>query len=355
MKHTCKAAAAALAAVISLTSLAACGKKQPQYDRYNYDLTEYVKLPEYKGITVTDIDLSSVQADVESQILLARSNYAEAVETDGPAALTDQVNIDFVGTMDGQTFEGGSAEDVDLTLGSGSFIAGFEEGLVGAKKGDTVTLDLAFPDPYTVNPAYSGKAVRFEVTVRHIYQQKLPDYTDEFVKKYYNYDTTAAFEQALKESIEAQNESNRQYYKMAQVWQKLQEGTELIKYPETEYNTLYQNYIAYYTSEAKKLSMSLNEYAAQQMEMSVKEFEDWVSSEVRAYLLEEMILYSIARAENITVSEEEYQSGALAYAQTNGLSSVEELETYFDPADIRQNLLFDKTLEYVVSQAVVSD
>lgn len=354
MNRTSRFLAGALACTAALSVLAGCSSKQTeQYDRYNYDLSQYVQLCEYKGLEIEEADIGSAEDDLENQILLARSNYAEVVEKTDAAALTDQVNIDYVGTVDGVAFEGGSDTDCDLTLGSGMLIAGFEEGLVGAKPGDIVTLNLSFPDPYTPNATLSGKAVQFQVTVNHIYEQKLPDYTDEFVKKYYGYDTVEAFEKALLESLEAQYESNRTYYRLYQVWDQLQSGSEILKYPETEYNEMYQNYVSYYTSLASEKGLSLNEYAADELGMSVSEFNDWLESEVKAYLKEEMILYAIARLEKLTVSEEEYQAGALRYAQNYGLSSVAELETYFDPANIRQNILFDKTLEYVASQATV--
>ena len=176
--------------------LAGCADKKNAvtYDEYNYDLSEYVKLDKYKGIEIEDYTYEITDEDIQNQVLMARSNYATATETSNPAALTDQLNIDYDGYMDGETFSGGSDTDCDMTLGAGQFIDGFEAGLIGAKTGDTVTLELSFPDPYTSDPSLSGKPVQFVVTVNHVYEQELPEYTDYFVKQYYGYDTTALFE-----------------------------------------------------------------------------------------------------------------------------------------------------------------
>ncbi len=345
-----KAKIAALGmAVAMLIPAAGCGKDK--YDVYNYDLSEYVTVGNYKGIAVEDIELGISADDVDKHILLARSNYAEYARKNGAAALTDQLNIDFTGYMDGKEFEGGSAKDTDLTLGSGQFIDGFESGLVGAKAGETVTLNLKFPDPYPPSPDLAGKPVQFKVKVNYINEQILPEYNDEFVKTKYGYENTKAFEEALRLSIEEQNKETILFNRINQVWAEVLKNSEVKKYPEAEFNGRYQSYVEYYTSLAKQEGISLNEYAAN-AGMAVKEFEDWMKSEAEAQMKEEMVLYYIARTEKLSISKDEYQTGAMEYARNYGLTSVSELEAYFSPEEITQNLLFDKVLEYLAEQAV---
>jgi len=330
---------------------AGCGKDD-RVKVLDYDLTEYIKVGQYKGLEVTDYAMTATDEDVANQVLMARSNYAEAAPKTDAAVLTDQVNIDYTGYMDGKTFEGGSAKGFDLTLGSGQFIDGFEDGLVGVKPGETVTLNLSFPNPYTNAPELAGKPVQFVVKVNSIIGQKLPEYNDAFVKERYGYDNTKAFEDALRASIQEQYDSTNEYNRIAQVWQSVLDSSEVIKYPEAEYNGLYQEYMAYYTDLAEKDGKSLNEYAASTLEMAVKEFEEYLKSEVESYLKQQMIIYHIARTEGIEISEEEYNTGALSYAKRYGLATVRELESYFSPEEITQNLLYDKVLEYMAAQAV---
>lgn len=250
----------AAAAVWMAVSSCLCGCSSTSlkdYERYTYDLTEYVQLGQYKGVTIQDYEMHTVtDADVQQQVLVARSNYAEVRRKTDGAAQNDQLNIDFVGYLDGEEFEGGSASDFDVTIGSGQMLDGFESGLVGVKPGETVTLHLVYPDPYPLDTTLSGKSVQFVVTVNTVNEQILPEYTDAFVKEYYGYDTVAAFEQALCDELIEREETNRENYRMNQVWEAVTAQSEVLQYPETECGELYESYISYYTSVAQEQEMS---------------------------------------------------------------------------------------------------
>lgn len=336
-----------------------CDKDEPVVDdevendiRYDYDLTEYMKVGEYKGLEYAKYPYVVTMEDVQQQILLARANYATVAEKADAAANGDQVDIDFVGYIDGEAFEGGSAEGYSLTLGSNSFIEGFEAGLVGYKAGDTVTLDLKFPTPYVNNPEMSGKAVQFVVTINKVYEQALPAYDDAFVKEHYGYDTIESFEKALFEAMTIQAENGRYSYIIQEIWQVLLKETEFISFPEKEFLAMYEDYVNYYTMLATEQGISLNEYVKNEFNLSVSEFYEEVESVVHVTMRQEMLLVYIARQENITLTEEEYEEGALEYAEYYGLSSIEELEQYYETRNIEQSLLFDKVYEFLVSNAV---
>ena len=125
------------------------------------DVEKCVTLGDYKGVTVEKTIQSVTDEDVQNEIDNALANYP--VEVDQAAKEGDTVNIDYVGKIDGEEFDGGSDQGADLKLGSGKFIDGFEDGLIGARKGETRTLNLTFPEDYTQDLA--GKAVEFTVTV----------------------------------------------------------------------------------------------------------------------------------------------------------------------------------------------
>ncbi|MBQ7171613.1 MAG: FKBP-type peptidyl-prolyl cis-trans isomerase [Clostridia bacterium] len=159
---------ALLAAVLlSALLLSSCGS-------FNYkteDLSRYVTLGAYKNLALEvkmpdKVDDEAVEKELKA--LLETAETTKLAEDDYAAADGDTVNIDYVGKIDGEAFDGGTAEGQNLVLGSGSYIEGFEDGLIGKKKGDTATLNLTFPDPYTSNTDLSGKAVVFEVTVNSV-------------------------------------------------------------------------------------------------------------------------------------------------------------------------------------------
>ena len=144
------------------------------------DISKYVKLGDYKNLEVTETKQEIGDADVEDYISQQLTYKAEEITEDRPVQENDTVNIDYTGYLDGEAFDGGSATDADLLIGSNSFIEGFESGLIGKSKGEEVTLDLNFPDPYSNNPDLAGKAVQFKVKINTI--KAAPELTDEWVK-----------------------------------------------------------------------------------------------------------------------------------------------------------------------------
>lgn len=355
MNITKKILTGVLAGIMTAALLLTGCEKEPETASdgwYDYDLSQYVTLPAYKGIEVEAYTSMDIDAAMQQQILLARSNYATMAEKVDAIVNGDQVNIDYTGYMDGVQFAGGTATGVDLTIGSGSFIDGFESGLVGAKAGDTVTLDLHFPDPYPNNTDFSGKAVQFLVKVNKVYEQALPAYTDAFVKEYYNVETVEAFEQDVRSLLEAQNERNRYSYVANAAWAYLMEETEVLSYPEAEYDVMYTEVIAYYTSLADQQSTTLNEYVTNTFGVSVSQFYSEIESMVKESMKQEMILYTVARAENITVSDEEYETRGAEYAAYYGFASLAELEAQYDEDYIRDSILFDLVEAFLVDHAV---
>ena len=182
MKRKIHAVAAVLVLSLFLT---ACGSKEYLKD---IKTEKYVTLGNYMGIEAS-ADMMEILDDVVDNYI--EINFLEpkaetAPVTGRPVQDGDIANIDFVGYQDGVAFEGGTGSGFDLTIGSGQFIDGFEEGLIGVEIGETVSLDLAFPDPYTNNPDLAGQPVVFEVTVNSITERKLPELTDDLVKQLYD-------------------------------------------------------------------------------------------------------------------------------------------------------------------------
>ena len=166
------------------------------------DVEKCVTLGDYKGITVEKTIQSVTDEDVQNEIDDALASYP--VEVDRTAKEGDTVNIDYVGKIDGTEFDGGSDQGADLKLGSGKFIDGFEDGLIGAKKGETRTLDLTFPEDYTQDLA--GKAVEFTVTVNAV-KEPLTEPTDQWVAdNIEGYDNVADYKAGIRSDQEENNE-----------------------------------------------------------------------------------------------------------------------------------------------------
>ena len=166
---------AALAVILAASALlCACGSREYLKD---VKASDYVTLGDYTGLEVneekTEINDTIVNDYIESYLL---PSFATVEEVTGRSVEEgDTVNIDYAGYLNGEQFDGGTASGQNLTIGSHRFIDGFEDGLIGANAGDTLSLNLTFPDPYPNDPDLAGKPVVFEVTVNSIGVQKVPE------------------------------------------------------------------------------------------------------------------------------------------------------------------------------------
>ena len=172
-----------------------------------------VKLGKYKGLEIGKETVNVTAKDVEEALEGARKDNATLVVKEGESKLGDTVVMDFVGKVGGEAFEGGSAENYELELGSGQFIPGFEDQLVGHKAGEAVLVNVKFPENYTEN--LKGKDATFECTIHEVKEKKLPELNDEFVKelKIEGVDSVEAF-RARKEADlkrEKETQARRQY------------------------------------------------------------------------------------------------------------------------------------------------
>lgn len=154
---------------------------QPLEYEATFEVYPKIELKDLSGVKVEKLKAEITEADIDKVLEKLRHQYAEWIEVERPAKLDDRVIIDFEGTMNDETFQGGSAKDAALILGSKSMIAGFEEGLVGAKVGSPVELNLQFPAEYP-HKDLAGKPVKFKVTVRKVTEAKLPELNDKFAK-----------------------------------------------------------------------------------------------------------------------------------------------------------------------------
>lgn len=194
------------------------------------DVEKCVTLGEYKGITVEKNIIPVTDEDVEKEIQTALAMYP--VEVEGRAAQEgDTVNINYVGKIDGEEFEGGSDQGADLLLGSGRFIEGFEDGLIGASKGETRTLNLTFPEQY--NPELAGKDVEFTVTVNAI-KEPLKEPTDEWVAaNIEGYYTLDEYKAAIRSEQEETNQQTAEEQLRYSAWTQVVDSCTINEYPES--------------------------------------------------------------------------------------------------------------------------
>jgi len=309
-----------------------------------------VTVGEYKGLTLTSV----TQATVDEEIAAMLEHYAELVEVDRAAEDGDTVNIDYVGTKDGVAFEGGTAEGYDLVLGSGSFIDGFEDGLIGAVTGEVRDLNLTFPENYT-NADLAGQAVVFNVTVNSVKEEVIPELTDAFVAEKFpdHYATVAEYTEALRETLNLET-----YYE--QVTDQIMASSEVSKYNEDEVAVEKQALIEEYTSFASYYGSmyGLDTETAIQYFLgfeSTEAFEEEMGNYAYDVVKNAMIIKEIAAKENIELTDEVYNAKVTEYAANYGYEDNASFIEVYGEDMVRKSLLAELVMEFIIDNAVIAD
>ena len=309
---------------------------------YEYDVESMVKLGEYKGLTYTETDVSVSDDEVESQINSTLTAHATAEQiTDRAVEDGDTVNIDFEGKIDGKTFDGGTASGASLTIGSGTFIDGFEDGLIGVKPGDKTTLKVKFPDEYKTNTDLAGKDVTFDVTVNYIKGDDIvPELDDDFVKGL-NIDDVSnvkEYRAYVKSQLQANKESEAEKSKQSELLQQAVDNAEIKEIPEelvTQYATQYTDYYKQYAS---YFGLELSDFLTQYMNQTEEEFnqsaEDY-GKERAGYML---VVSAIAKAEKVDV-DALYDEKVAQYAEQSGYADAATLEKDYSKRYLNQIII----------------
>ncbi|RGY99226.1 trigger factor [Clostridium sp. AM58-1XD] len=310
-----------------------------------------VKLGEYKNIEVTKQNTTVTDEELQTTVDSYIKANPDYVEVDRPAKEGDTVNIDYVGMKDGVAFEGGTAEGQDLVLGSGSFIDGFEEGLIGATKGQELSLDLTFPEEYPNNPDLAGKAVVFDVTVNTIEEKHDAVLNDDFVKKVSNEEFTDvdSWKEDLRSQLVQQKEDEAKTMKQSEILQAVVEGSEFSGIEESV-KAQYEQQLSQSENMAAIYGMKLADIAAM-YQMEEQEYKDFLYTQVENSVKIQLVLKEIAKQENIQVTDEDRQK----VAEENQAESVEQLLEQLGEGGekaLDDYALNEKVLEFLESSAV---
>ncbi len=313
-----------------------------------------VTLGDYKGIEYENSPVQTTDADVELKVqefVDSCTTYEEDKESE--AKIGDTVNIDFVGTVDGVEFDGGSTAGAgyDIVLGSGSFIDDFEDQIAGHKPGETFDVTVTFPDNYGVDEL-NGKDAVFETTLNYIKIPVEAEYNDELVAANTDYSNTADYENAIKEELQTMNDASALASAQNVVMVTAINNAIINNLSETEiteeaaaikaslqaqaesYNIDYATYILYYYGYEDEA-----------------EFDEYIKSVCEENLKEKMVVCAIAMAENITVTEDEIAEYKKQIAEENGISE-EDVTTYYEQADIMYYTLADKVMQFMMDNGV---
>lgn len=314
------------------------------------DMADHVELGEYKGITVDKPVQEVTEDDIDYQIESTLSMSSEEVQ-DAEAQLAegDIANISYVGKKDGEPFEGGTSDDYDLTIGSGQFIEGFEEGLIGAKKGETRDLNLTFPEDY-YSEDLAGQEVVFTVSVNAIKQ--IPELTEEWVVANTESGSIEAYRQSVREELEESNALTADSSVENEAWNQVVSDSEIKEYPDEDLKAA-----------AAEYKDSMNTYA-EQMGQTVEEFleaqgitEEELDEESQQYaeykVKQNLVLQAIMDAEGFSLDDEESQKTAEQMEKDYGIT-IEEMNKQYGEASVQESIALSRVMDFIVENAQIN-
>ncbi len=325
------------------------------YEGVNLD--DYIKVCDYKGISITRYDPAPTDEDVNYYIANLLSENMKLISvTDRAAENGDVVNIDFVGKCDNMaTPDGMTGNNPSLELGSGAFIPGFEEGVVGMAIGETKDIHLTFPSYYPNNTELQDQPATFTVTLNSISTYELPEFNDYFVSTISDYTTVDEYLSYVNLQLYAENTAAGTATQRNEIWDYIIENSEALGYPEAEYNEFYNTFIDGYTSMVSQYGYdSLEQMVSESFGITMDEFYETAKEYARDVCFNEMVTIKVANEEGVTFTDEDYSAGVASYAEMYGTDAA-NFEAYYGKDMIARSLLIDKVCDKLIEYAVLTD
>ena len=316
------------------------------------DVSDYVTIGDYKGFTLDRYTQAVTDDDVDAQISYELQDKVTEV-TDGTVENGDTVTINYTGTVDGKEFDGGSAQDYDLVVGEGSMgIDGFEEGLIGMKKGETKELTLTLPEGYSENDSLSGKEAVFKITLQKF--ARVPELTDDWVAANTDYKTVDEYKQSVRDELEKQADmaADNQLYEDA--WYEVLDASEVKKYPEEDIKKAEENHKADTEQTAKDNDMELSDLL-ESWGMTEEDFDEECKSYAESKVEQNLIVQGIIDAEGLSLNDKETEELKDNLLLDYGAPSIVKLIEWYGEDEVNESLALLRVEKFIVDQSTVNE
>lgn len=310
-----------------------------------------VKLGKYKGLKIDKIDAEVTEEEVEAEINRERENNARNITVeDRPVKDGDMTTLDFEGFVDGVAFEGGKGENYPLTIGSGAFIPGFEEQLVGAEIGKEVEVNVTFPEDYQAEDL-KGKAAVFKCTVKEIKEKELPELDDEFASEVSEFETLAEYREDVKKNLAEKKAKDAKNAREDAAVKAAVEVAEM-EIPDAMLETQQRQMVDEFAQRITMQGLSMEQYF-QFTGTNYQKMVDQVKPQALERIKSRLVLEAIAAAEKIEATEEEYEKEleTMAEVYQMDVAKVKELMGEREKKNIMQDLAVRKAAEFVAENA----
>ena len=311
-----------------------------------------VELGEYKGVEVTKADAEVTDADVEEELKKVQDQNSRTVSVEDRAVKDgDMTVIDFEGFIDGEAFEGGKGENYPLTIGSHSFIDTFEEQMIGMNIGEEKELNVTFPEDYHAENL-KGKPATFKVTVKEIKEKQLPELDDDFAQDVSDFDTLAEYKDDLKKKIAERKESEAKAKKESEAIEKVVEAAKM-DIPQAMIDTQVNRMLEDFAMRLQQQGLSVEQYF-QYTGMTADKIMEEMKPEAVKRIKNSLVLEAVAKAENIEVSEEEFEAELQKMADMYKME-IEKIKEFMQDAEAKQmkdDIAIQKAVDLIVNSTV---
>ena len=310
-----------------------------------------VKLGKYKGVKVEAAEVTVTDEEVDAKIEKERENNARTIEvTDRPVKDGDMTVLDFEGFVDGVAFDGGKGENYPLTIGSGAFIPGFEEHLVGAEIGKEVEVNVTFPEDYQAEEL-KGKAAVFKCTIKEIKEKELPALDDEFASEVSEFDTLEEYKKDVKETLTIEKEKAARDAKEAAVIDAIIADSDM-DIPEAMVTTQQKQMIDEFAQRMQMQGLSMEQYF-QFTGATLDKMMEQVKPQAETRIKSRLVLEAVAAKEGIEATEEDYEEEIKTMAEVYQMEpdKIKEMLPEKSVKGIKEDIAVKKAAEFVVNNA----
>ena len=307
-----------------------------------------VELGEYKGVEIEKVSAEVTEEDIEAEIKKVQEQNAREVTVDRPAENGDTVMIDYEGSVDGELFEGGSAEGYGLVLGSGSFIPGFEDQLIGASAGADVDVHVTFPEAYHADDL-AGKEALFKVKVHEVKTKDYPIVDDEFAQDVSDFDTLEEYKEDLKKTLAEKKAQEAKAEKQQKVMDVVV-GNAKMDIPEAMVRKSTDDMMNQYAQELGAQGLSMDVYF-KYTGMTPQQLAEQLKPQALANIKNRLVLDAIVAAENIEITDEEIEAEIQRLAESWNMEA-DKVRRYMDVDLMRNDMSAQKALEMITDAAV---
>lgn len=314
------------------------------------DTSKYITVGEYKGLKLDKVAMPVSDVEIDSEIEYRLAEKIEEVQ-DASVETDDHVTINFTGTIDGESFDGGTEENYEMVVGEAGITEGFDQGLMGMKKGETKEVSVTFPEDY-YDTALAGKTAVYQVTMLKI--SRVPQLTDEWVAANTESKTVAEYRSAVQTELEKLADESAQLQLGADAWNQVYESSEITEFPKEDIESSVEAYKKLNEEYMAQAQVELSEFLESQG-MTEEEYEAECTRYAEEKVKQNLIVQYIMDQEDLSLEDETAKGLETQLLQQYGIENISELVEFYGQDEVNETLALLRVEKFIVDNAEVSE